>query len=185
MALKVDKAVVSGKRKQLGAYYTPVDLAQYLANWAVVSPKAVILEPSIGRGALVAALVDRLDGQQGGMVVGCEVDKETFLTAKAQFKGRPLTLINADFLELTSAMIKPVDAVVANPPFTRNHELSGYVRQCLRAQSQYQNIISGAPGLWVYFLISAYPSLNLEDVSPLLCPVPWRSQITLRQYSVQ
>lgn len=150
-----------GKRKELGAYYTPVDLAQYLAGWAIVSPKAVILEPSVGRGALVAALVDRLDGKIGGMVVGCEIDKEAFLAAKTRFEGRPAILLNADFLEMTSAAIKPVDAVVANPPFTRNHQLSALVRRRLKTQSEFNDIISGAPGLWVYFLLSSLSFLRL------------------------
>jgi adenine-specific DNA-methyltransferase len=91
-----------GKRKELGAYYTPVDLAQYLASWAIVSSSSVILEPSVGRGALVAALIDRLDARKGGMVVGCEIDKETFLAAKTRFRGHPVTLLNTNFLELTS-----------------------------------------------------------------------------------
>jgi hypothetical protein len=153
--------VLVGKRKELGAYYTPVDLAKYLAGWAIVSPKAVILEPCVGQGALVAALVDRLDAKKGGMVIGCEIDKETFLAAKKRFEGRPVALLNADFLERSSVMIKPVDAVVANPPFTRNHQLSALVRQRLKTQSEFRDIISGAPGLWVYFLLSSLSFLRL------------------------
>jgi len=80
------------------------------------------------------------------MVVGCEIDKETFLAAKARFEGRPVTLFNTDFLELSSAAIKPVDAVVANPPFTRNHQLAGFVRQKLKKNSEFRDIITGAPG---------------------------------------
>jgi adenine-specific DNA-methyltransferase len=163
-------AVLVGKRKALGAYYTPVDLAQYLARWAIVSPKAVILEPSVGRGALVGALVDRLDGTMGGMVVGCEIDKEAFLAAKTTFEGRPVILLNADFLELTSAAITSVDAVVANPPFTRNHQLSARVRQQLKTQSEFSDIISGAPGLWVYFLLSSLSFLRLGGRVAFVAP---------------
>jgi adenine-specific DNA-methyltransferase len=162
--------VLVGKRKELGAYYTPVDLAQYLACWAIVSPKAVILEPSVGQGALVAALVDRVDAKKGGMVVGCEIDKETFLAAKTRFEGRPVTLLNTDFLELSSATIKPVDAVVANPPFTRNHQLSAFVRQSLKKHSEFREIITGAPGLWVYFLFSSLSFLRLGGRLAFVAP---------------
>ena len=159
-----------GKRKALGAYYTPVDLAQYLASWAIVSPKAAVLEPSVGRGALVTALVERLDARKGGLVVGCEIDKDTFLAAKAQFEGHPVILLNGDFLELTSAAIKPVDAIVANPPFTRNHQLSTIVRQRLKTRSGFGEIISGAPGLWVYFLLSSLSFLRLGGRLAFVAP---------------
>jgi adenine-specific DNA-methyltransferase len=162
--------VLVGKRKELGAYYTPVDLAQYLAGWAIVSPKTVILEPSVGRGALVAALVDRLDAKKGGMVVGCEIDKETFPAAKTRFEGRPVTLLNTDFLELSPATIKPVDAVVANPPFTRNHQLPAFVRQKLKKDSDFRDIITGAPGLWVYFLLSSLSFLRLGGRLAFVAP---------------
>jgi len=162
--------VLVGKRKELGAYYTPVDLAQYLAGWAIVSPKTAILEPSVGRGALVAALVDRLDAKKGGMVVGCEIDEETFLAAKTRFEGRPVTLLNTDFLQLSSATIKPVDAVVANPPFTRNHQLATFVRQKLKKDSGFRDIITGAPGLWVYFLLSSLSFLRLGGRVAFVAP---------------
>jgi type I restriction-modification system DNA methylase subunit len=154
----------------LGAYYTPIDLAQYLASWAIASPKAVILEPSVGLGALVAALLDRLDAKQGGMVIGCEIDKETFLAAEKRFEGRPVLLLNADFLELRAANIKPVDAVVANPPFTRNHQLSASVRQSLKLNSEFGNIITGAPGLWIYFLLSSLSFLRVGGRLAVVAP---------------
>jgi tRNA1(Val) A37 N6-methylase TrmN6 len=162
--------VLIEKRKELGAYYTPVDLAQYLADWAIVSPKAVILEPSVGRGALVEALVDRLDAKKGGTVIGCEIDKETFRAAKTRFEGRPVALLNADFLELGSMAIKPVDAVVANPPFTRNHQLSALVRERLKKHSEFKDIITGAPGLWVYFLLCSLSFLRLGGRLAFIAP---------------
>jgi adenine-specific DNA-methyltransferase len=148
-----EPVVLIGERKELGAYYTPIDLAQYLAGWAVVSPKSVILEPSVGQGALVAALVDRLDRSTGGMVVGYEIDKNTFVAAKIRFAGKPVVLFNSDFLDSYPTTVKPVDAVVANPPFTRNHSLNYDYRQKLRQRPEFVDNVIGAPGLWVYFIL--------------------------------
>ena len=173
--------MLGGKRKELGAYYTPVDIAQYLAGWAIVSPKAVILEPSVGRGALVAALLDRLDAEKGGTVVGCEIDQETFLAAKTRFEGRPVTILNADFLEMTSATIKPVDAVVANPPFTRNHQLAASVRQRLKKHSEFGNIITGSRAFGYFSCSLAFPFLGLVGALPSSRLEPSRSLITRRQ----
>ncbi|CDX41180.1 putative N-6 DNA methylase [Mesorhizobium plurifarium] len=149
------------KRKALGAFYTPANLAQYLAGWAVVSPGATVLEPSIGRGALVEAILENLDGAVGGRVIGCEIDEDTYHAARAKFSGSPVRILNNDFLKLPPESIKPVDAVVANPPFTRNHQLSREVRSELRARWGFSGAVKGAPGMWVYFILAAFSYLKL------------------------
>ena len=156
-----DLAVHVAKRKELAAYYTPVDLARYLARWAITTPSATVLEPSVGGGALVSAALERLDAASGGRVVGCEIDQETYWQAKARFEASSVTLLNADFLDLAPTAIRPVDAVLANPPFTRNHRLSVPTRRTLRSRAEFRNIVSGAPGLWVYFVLASLQFLKL------------------------
>ncbi|MCA0049515.1 N-6 DNA methylase [Mesorhizobium sp. B283B1A] len=149
------------KRKALGAFYTPANLAQYLAGWAVISPTATVLEPSIGRGALVEAVLENLDAAAGGRVIGYEIDEDTCRAAQAKFSDSPVTIHNADFLNLPPESIKPVDAIVANPPFTRNHQLPRHIRNELKGRSDFANVVTGAPGIWVYFVLASFSYLKL------------------------
>lgn len=162
--------MLSAKRKELGAYYTPPELADYLASWAVVSPNPVILEPSVGEGALISALLKRLDKNLGGKIVGYEIDADTFAAANTRFKSQPVTLYNRDFLETMIGSISPVDAVVANPPFTRNHHLSAQARKQLRSRKEFSGSISGAPGLWAYFLLLSMNFLKLGGRLAFIVP---------------
>lgn len=94
------------------------------------------------------------------MVVGCEIDEASCRDAKARFETSPVTLLNADFLELAPTAIRPVDAVLANPPFTRNHRLPALTRQRLRERMEFREIVEGAPGLWVYFMLASLQFLK-------------------------
>ncbi|MGJ5083585.1 HsdM family class I SAM-dependent methyltransferase [Bradyrhizobium sp. HKCCYLS3013] len=143
------------KRKELGAYYTPSDLADLLADWAVTQPNQRILEPSIGEGALVRALAVRLDTRASDTIFGCEIDLSTFDKAAQSFPDLAKNFRNVDFLSQSPDDLGLFDAVVANPPFTRNHDLSAAVRKSLRAKPAFKGIVAGAPGLWVYFLLHA------------------------------
>ena len=61
------------------------------------------------------------------------------------------TIIEGDFLAVSTKQHDPVDAVLANPPFTRNHDLEKSYRAELRTKFN----IKGAAGLWVPFLLHA------------------------------
>jgi len=57
-------------------------------------------------------------------------------------------LHEGDFLEICSSAQSKFDVVLANPPFTRNHDLDPLRRQELRERFK----VYGPAGLWVHFL---------------------------------
>jgi adenine-specific DNA-methyltransferase len=152
--------VQAARRKELGAYYTPPDLADVLADWAVTGPNLRVLEPSIGQGALVKALLRRFSADAAGTIVGCEIDPRTIKKVIQSLPDRGNDFRNVDFLSQSPIELGDFDAVVANPPFTRNHELSRIRRKALRARTAFKNIVAGAPGLWVYFLLHSLQFLK-------------------------
>jgi adenine-specific DNA-methyltransferase len=153
--------VQAARRKELGAYYTPADLADLLAVWAVTGPNQRVLEPSIGQGALVKALVRRFDANPEGTIVGCEIDLPTIKKSARLFPEHGSSFRNVDFLSQSPRDLGNFDAVVANPPFTRNHELSRKRRKALKARPEFKELVTGASGLWVYFLIHSLQFLKL------------------------
>lgn len=112
-------------QKLRGGYYTPVDLATFIAKWVKeISPQSV-LEPSCGDGAFFSAF-KRVRGFSKVSVTGFELDEEEAGKAAARTKECGLanaTIKNQDFLAWALRQMragKPLfDAVVGNPPFVR------------------------------------------------------------------
>ncbi len=143
---------LSVEYRDLGAYYTPPSLADSLASWAVRTGQETVLEPSIGGGALAAAVLRQalaITGQPfRGKLFGCDLNPNVIqnwpsnLTEAIQFTA-------LDFFDLDPAVLPSIDVVIANPPFTRNHTLSAVARRRLRERFD----VRGAAGLWVHFLV--------------------------------
>lgn len=112
-------------QKLRGGYYTPPDLADFLAQWVKeIVPKRV-LEPSCGDGVFFGALA-RVEGFQKATVLGFELEAEESLKAQACAKSvglRATTVRTEDFLQWALDHMNDdsakFDAVVGNPPFVR------------------------------------------------------------------
>lgn len=111
-------------QKLRGGYYTPSDLAAFIARWIKeLSPKRV-LEPSCGDGAFLSALA-AVEGFEKTRVTAFELDEGEARKAKARASdvGIHADIHAEDFLgwaidHRKSARDK-FDAVVGNPPFVR------------------------------------------------------------------
>jgi adenine-specific DNA methylase len=112
-------------QKLRGGYYTPVDLAEFIARWVKeISPKS-ILEPSCGDGAFFQAF-KKARGFSKTQITGFELDKVEAAKAKAFAQESGLsnvTIRNQDFLQWGLEQMADgqprFDAVVGNPPFIR------------------------------------------------------------------
>ena len=51
---------IPNDQKLRGGFYTPSEIAEFLVQWAVQSPKANVLEPSCGDGTFFQPIVERL-----------------------------------------------------------------------------------------------------------------------------
>lgn len=140
-------------RKKLGQYFTPQGEAEWLARWAIRNPRDRILEPSVGDGALLASAIQRVNELERGRIAsitGCDIDPNVISKLRSQVDVS-VELIEANFLELDPSIIDPVEVVIANPPFTRNHEIPPEFRKALKQRYP----VKGAAGLWVYFILHA------------------------------
>jgi adenine-specific DNA-methyltransferase len=146
-------------RKQLGAFYTPDSTAASLAQWAIRTGAESVLEPSVGRGALLKAAIFRSRELQlfGGLnqPLACDIDRVA-LEALERELGEGVEFYPGDFLELDPAKYRKFEVVIANPPFTRNHSINPQRRKTLRKRFR----IEGPAGIWVYFLAHAMEFLT-------------------------
>jgi adenine-specific DNA methylase len=112
-------------QKLRGGYYTPLDLAAFIASWVKEIGPRRVLEPSCGDGAFFQAMAE-VKGFARSQVLGFELDDEE--AAKASARARELGLKKADVrtedflgwaIENMAEGGQRFDAVVGNPPFVR------------------------------------------------------------------
>lgn len=139
-------------RKRLGQFYTPRSEAASLARWAVRTGMEKILEPSAGDGALLAPALARaaMLSATPPIAVAVDIDQTATDALSGRF-GEAVEIINDDFFNRSASEIKPVDVILANPPFSRNQQIPPAMRAALRKRFP----IRGAAGLWTYFILHA------------------------------
>lgn len=127
MAVETGKA--TNVRTKLQAFYTPPTLAARVVDAANLESGARVLEPSIGDGALARAICDALGNDCE--IVGYDIDDVAIGKARASLNGKAI-VSNYDFLAVectpggaqAGSNIRPVDAVVMNPPFTGGADMA-------------------------------------------------------------
>ena len=112
-------------QKLRGGYYTPLDLASFIARWVGELNPDKVLEPSCGDGAFFQAMSD-IGGFEKSVLMGFELDSDEAGKAASRAKQLNLpstTVRSEDFLgwaiENMAKDGERFDAVVGNPPFVR------------------------------------------------------------------
>lgn len=126
-------------QKATGSHYTPSKLACFVAQQVcnllpTTSSKIRILDPAIGDGELILAILDQLTVSQIAVeIVGFDTDREALKKAESRIKQHHLSasidLRQVDFLEFAPQLVQqnlfnkvdfaPVDVVISNPPYVR------------------------------------------------------------------
>lgn len=126
------------KQKSNGVVYTPIELAEYLAEQMVSHYKSrntkdehvKILDPAIGEGELIIALVSVLRNNLKDIsidIIGYETDKNSVDVAykriNQMFPNINLDIRHADFLSDVDRINTKFDFIIANPPYIRTQIL--------------------------------------------------------------
>jgi adenine-specific DNA-methyltransferase len=151
-------------RKLRGGYYTPLDLATFLAKWINEKEPKVVLEPSCGDGVFFEALA-RV-GNRKLKVVGYELDSKE--AAKASLRAAQLGIQTSieleDFLGAAlSRFDQPArfDAVLGNPPFVRYQYLPEQFQH--RAEEIFRRLelqFTKHTNAWVPFVVASLALLK-------------------------
>lgn len=144
-------AISPSRVRELGAYYTSTEIASSVAAWAIKTGDESVLEPSVGGGALLRAAYSRakqIKIKNGLSALAFDIDSRAIANLR-KITFNNTRVYRADFLKVNPRLHNKVDLVLANPPFTRNHEIDVAERDCYRARFG----TTGAVGLWVYFIL--------------------------------
>lgn len=154
-------------QKLRGGYYTPPDLAAFLARWVkAINPKRV-LEPSCGDGVFFEAL-SQVRGFTRTAVTAFELDAEEAAKAdaRAQQNGLKNVAIKAtDFLGWAISHMDDettrFDAVLGNPPFVRYQYLPAPFQ--VRAEQIFRQLqlpFTKHTNAWVPFILASLAMLR-------------------------
>ncbi len=166
-----------GAKKGRGAFFTPIEISQFLVDWAVRTPSDCILEPSCGDAMFLFPAAARLESLGARVehiatsLNGVEIHGPSALEAEArlQAQGYSATIINGDFFDQDPQ--PRFDAVVGNPPFIRYQNFSGAARiKSLRAALAHGVRLTSLASSWAAFTIHASEFLKDNGRLGLVLP---------------
>ena len=164
-------------RKARGAFFTPPEIAHYLARWAVRSPSDRVLEPSCGEASFLLAAADRLEDVGANPLFwneqlhGVEIFEASARNAESLLRdaGFDARVAVADFFEHETPI--SYDAVVGNPPFVRYQNFSGAARARGLAAALAQGVrLSGLANAWAAFVVKSALHVAPEGRLALVLP---------------
>ena len=165
------------RRRLLGSYYTPDELATVLVRWALAEGDGPILDPSYGGCAFLEAAAQVLSeddpSRVGARVYGVDIDPSCIETARASDLLIEDNCIKADFLASSSGDLpgSPYAAIVGNPPYVRHHWIAGDQRDSARAVAAESSVpLPATASLWAYFLLHSLRFLAAGGRLAMLVP---------------
>jgi len=153
-------------QKLRGGYYTPSDLATFIARWIGGKNPERVLEPSCGDGAFFAA-IGLVGGFSGAEIVGFELDKAEAAKARETAKRASVSAkVHAqDFLAWALTNLEnpdaQFDAVLGNPPFIRYQYLPADFQA--RAEQVFSKLgckFTKHTNAWVPFIMASIAMLR-------------------------
>lgn len=157
-------------KRQLGAYYTPAELSDILANYLITSPAEILLEPSFGGGGILASAKNRLKelgcAEPEKQLYGCDIDAYAFQNlrkvVKYKFANQPTRFLEDDFLTITADRFyrSDFDLVIANPPYIGYGQMSQLQRELGKELQQRFGLKGSKASTWYFFLLKSLSFLN-------------------------
>lgn len=161
------------KKRELGAYYTPPELSQVLADWAIQHTSKDILEPSFGGCGFFDSSITRLRKlgctSPEKKLYGVDIDQHAFNILSSKF-GKSINcdkrFILRDFIQVKPSdfSISEFDVVLGNPPYVSMHNMTEEQRKScdsvLRDSPFSAETMGRNASLWAFFLLHSLTFLK-------------------------
>lgn len=155
---------IQNKQRSLGSYYTPLNIAQLLSDWAIRKSSDTVLEPGFGGCGFLEASISRLSllgcSKPSTQLFGCDKDSDAFNYLNDLFGAIDLNkhFLNSDFMAVRPGdfIERKFDAVIGNPPYVSLHMMS--IEQRAAAEKAMQEdsfLLDRKASLWAYFVLHA------------------------------
>ena len=150
-----------GRRKALGQFLTPRPIAALMAEWIAGHDPKSVLDPAVGTGIL---LQEMARVRPSVALRGYDVDDACLAVARRR--------LTAD-LQQKSFLSEPLgqlDAVIANPPYIRHHDLAFDTGLHARLSATIGARLSKLANAYTLFLIASLAALKPGGVAAFLLP---------------
>ena len=151
--------------KLRGGYYTPIEIARFLAQWVMIRKPKNVLEPSCGDGNFIAAL-EGLHNYKISVTAIELIESEANKTALF-YGNKPkisLDMKNMDFLDYFFESYENnvlYDAVIGNPPYIRYQYLEAYSQELAKKIFKTFHLsFTKHTNAWVPFIIASVALLK-------------------------
>lgn len=165
------------RRRRLGAYYTPREVATTMARWALGDGTGPLLDPSYGGCVFLdaAALVLAERGTEGPyqQLYGVDIDDACADAVESDERLVDANFTTKDFLKTSPAELSraPFAAIVGNPPYVRHHWMTEEQRETARLVAAVsQTGLPATASLWAYFLLHSLEYLAVNGRLAMLVP---------------
>lgn len=175
---ELDAARPKMERNRLGQYATPSPLAISVLEQAkrfLPDDKPIrFLDPAIGTGAFLSALLRVFPQDQIAASTGYEIDSHYGEAARTLWASHRAEIVIGDFTKALPPESESdrFNLVICNPPYVRHHHLPAAEKRRLQAQLErtFHTRLSGLSGLYVYFLGLAHDWLQEDGIAGWLIP---------------
>ncbi len=134
-----------GRRKEIGAYYTPDHVVRSLVAWAARNGRDRMLDPSCGDGRFLATHSNSLGVDSDPHAMNLAASRAPFATLRCD-----------DFFAWAGQTGERFECAVGNPPFIRYQRFSGDVRRrALELCAGHGARFSGLTSSWAPFIVGA------------------------------
>jgi tRNA1(Val) A37 N6-methylase TrmN6 len=171
-------------RKERGAFFTPPEIADFLAAWAVRDPSATIMDPTCGESVFLLSAARRLKelgakhDEIERQISGVDLHEPSLEASRSALRaeGFDARLLRSDFFDLATPaqsadQVGWQDAVIGNPPFVRYQEFTGRSRTKGLAASLAQGVrLSRLTSSWAPTLVHAASFLKPNGRLAMVCP---------------
>ncbi|KQS14819.1 methyltransferase [Curtobacterium sp. Leaf183] len=145
-------------RKARGAFFTPPELVDYIARWAIRDKSDSVFEPSAGDAEFLVGAVEQLVklGAATPEVHGVEIHAHSAEVGRGRVRsaGGAPRIETRDFFAVDPEPIH--SAVIGNPPYVRYQDWSGAARTQSRAAALRAGVaLTGLASSWAAFAIQS------------------------------
>lgn len=184
----------TGKSKENGVVYTPVEMADYLSEEIVKYRTSEwgdwvnVLDPAVGSGELLISMIQTLKAKTDSkiMAVGYETDEnvcnKTEERLKSLFPDVIIEIRNGDFLEaVENQTVGLYDFVIANPPYVRTQIMGSDKAQAIAEKLS----LTGRIDIYYAFLVYTKNVLNKDGVAGYITSNKFltiKSGVSVRNY---
>ena len=155
-------------QKLRGGYYTPVEISDFLTNWALETEGKSVLEPSCGDGVFITSLLKNKKNKKINEIFAIEYNKKEakkvshIITVHPDFK-KICNVVNGDFFKFFNEKLKhkKFDIILGNPPYIRSqyfeHDQMDEALKIMELAGIKPNKLIN---VWAPFLIAGMLSMN-------------------------